>query len=623
MIEAIRNLGLIYLNQELDKKGKKLIRDVKEFSKIIEDEPEIIAKLLSEKVGSDAEDIKVFVISDSTNEIYEEEYDASNDWKYLYKKSFGSKSPYIVPSFKRSGNDEKHTNETLRRLKECLGQNIKHLELNNLFIQSTEKIMNHLNDNNRHIKGKTSFYTFILKDKYLGERESIARQFIDILCKDFKTAKMKDTFGHGICSLCQGKYEIYGSASPLKFFVLEKEGFFPDFDCSYSWRSFPVCKNCALLLAIGKVYMERHLETYIAHPCYILPSFYFIEKRTDFDFLDDFVDMASKRIFIRVEDIEDIRDIEKYILQQEKIPCLTYHFLFYERRNAAFNIVKHIENILPSQITRIFNVVKEVNNHYYDNKWFPLAEDRRYELDLTFSFLNRIFMVKRAKQIGKLKKNTLITSLDLIADIFHNKKIDKNSLFTDFCSHLQRIYLDQISKKKDRIRRRLYLEITELIKLLEFLIKMEVLNMGEILSTATSLGDANLSEFFNEYKKVYTEPAKRTCFVAGVLFGKLESIQLARLGSNPCLTWLKSMNLSKGEIERLYWKIIEKFKQYHNHPYPAFTERVKRVAQDFDLQYSASGEKWHITNNEIKFYFTMGWTLYDKFLPTTKEEKEE
>jgi CRISPR-associated protein Cas8b/Csh1 subtype I-B len=211
----------------------------------------------------------------------------------------------------------------------------------------------------------------------------------------------------------------------------------------------------------------------------------------------------------------------------------------------------------------------------------------------------------------------------LLADIFHNRDVDKDSLFSDFASHIQRIYLEQINIKKETIRWRVYREILELTKLLEFLINMGVIKMEEFVSTPNNLKESKLLEFFNEYKEVYTEPAKRTCFIVGILFGKLESIQLARLGSNPCLTWLKSMNLSKGEIERLYWKIIEKFKQYHNHPYPAFTERVKQVTQDFDLQYSTSGEKWHLPNNEIKFYFTMGWTLFDKFLPKSKEEKEE
>lgn len=618
MIEAIKNLGLIHLNQELGERDS--IRTVQEFSKVVENNPTLVAKLLAERVGSVPENIKVFVISDEDNQIYEEEYDAENYWKYLYKEPFGSKSPYLVPSFKLSEKPK----ETIRRLNNCLKKENIHLpELKDLFIQFSDEITTHLNDKTKHEKDKTSFYTFKLKGKYLGEIENITRQFIKVVCRDFKRVKKVDSLGQGICSMCQREREVYGVGSPLKFFTVEKEGFFPDFDSTYSWKSFPVCNECALLLTFGKVYIENHLNTYIAHPCYLIPSFSFIEKRDDFKSLDDFVNIASKRIFIKSEDIENVRDYENCILEQEKILGLTYNLLFYEKTNAAFNIVKHVETILPSRITEIFNAVETVEKHYVDNRWFPIEKNSNYGLDLTFRFLNRIFNVKRAKQSGKIKKTTVITSLDLIEDIFHKNKIDKNNLFTDLSNHLQRIYLDQIGKKKETIRARLYTEIREITKLLEFLIKVEVLNMENNKSFRSIEGEVDLSGFFKEYNQVYGNPAKQVCFIAGVLFGKLEVTQLARLKSNPCLAWLKSMNLSKGEIERIYWKTIEKFKQYHNHPYPAFTERVKQISQSFDYGYGASGNNWDITVDEIRFFFTMGWTLSDRFLPKAKEEEKE
>lgn len=443
MIEAIKNLGLIHLNQRLGETGKDKIRSVQEFSKIMGDNPTLVAGLLAKSAGDNADNIKVFVISDGKDEIYEEEYDAVDYRKYLYKKPFGSKGAYLLPSFKRTGDKERHTNETLRRLNECLEKNVNHSELKNLFIKFTDRITTHLNDGNKHEKGKTSFYTFKLKGKYPGEIEDIAKQFINVIYRDFKSAKGKDSLGQGVCSLCRRKEEVYGVASPLKFFTLEKEGFFPDFDCAYSWKSFPVCRDCALLLDIGESYMERHLGTYIAaHPCYIIPSFSFIEKRTDFESLDDFVDIASKRIFVKREDIENVKDYEDGIREQERVPALTYHLLFYERTNAAFNIIKHIEGIIPSRITKMFQITQEVDKRYIDNRWFPIEKSNSYKLDLTFGFLNRIF--------NKTKKNTIITSLDLIADIFHDRKIDKGNLFTDFSTHLQRIYLDQINKRKGK-----------------------------------------------------------------------------------------------------------------------------------------------------------------------------
>lgn len=82
MIEAIKNLGLlIHLNQQLGKKGKEKIKNAQKFSKIVETSPSLVAQLLTEPVGHHFNNVKVFVISDKNDGIYEDQYDAENYWK--------------------------------------------------------------------------------------------------------------------------------------------------------------------------------------------------------------------------------------------------------------------------------------------------------------------------------------------------------------------------------------------------------------------------------------------------------------------------------------------------------------------------------------------------------------
>jgi len=59
MIEAIKNLGLIHLNQQLGETGKDKIRNVQEFSKMVEINPSLVARLLAERVGTDPNNINV------------------------------------------------------------------------------------------------------------------------------------------------------------------------------------------------------------------------------------------------------------------------------------------------------------------------------------------------------------------------------------------------------------------------------------------------------------------------------------------------------------------------------------------------------------------------------------
>ena len=228
---------------------------------------------------------------------------------------------------------------------------------------------------------KINLYTLKLKGRYLGEDQSISKDFINAIHKEFKIAKrdsggIQYTFGNGICSFCFSKEEVYGATNPLKFFTQATEGFFPGITRTKSYYNFPVCRKCAFLLNFGKVFLEENLDInqsidikkeergIAGHPCYLIPKFSFIEKREEFYFLNHLIEIARNKIFIHREAIENIKDREDAIQDQEKIPALTYHFLFYKKEKEEFNIIKLIEDVLPSQITKIFNAIQDLNKHH-------------------------------------------------------------------------------------------------------------------------------------------------------------------------------------------------------------------------------------------------------------------
>lgn len=111
MIEAIKNLGLIALNEFLQQRGiKKRIFSDGEFKDFCKRHADLVAEMLAERIESPRKGgIRVFVLSNECSDnksdwkFYEEEYDRGGYQKYLYRKAGGRKQ-WFSPSFLGSGN---------------------------------------------------------------------------------------------------------------------------------------------------------------------------------------------------------------------------------------------------------------------------------------------------------------------------------------------------------------------------------------------------------------------------------------------------------------------------------------------------------------------------------------
>jgi len=619
MIEAIKNLGLLYLNSALS--GEKILT-VDEFEEFKKANPRTSAEVIAEDVAENitSEQIKLYVITDDNGGgVWEEEYDKSNYRKYLYKK-VDSKTSYFAPTFKSTGSIKKGKIKPDDFFEEW----DVHAKIKDLYFSQREEIVRRWKTDSKNIK--STLFTFKVDGKYPGEIKEVSSEFLNRFRYKFMYPKKGMlSKGDGACSLCKREKEVYGAAKPFKFYTSEKEGFFSNVTRKNAWLAFPVCEECAYLMEFGKIYMKNMLKMEIAgYRCYLIPNFLLFKKNVN--------DILNKKVMKQLEEIAEknvfgkekteMKSIEERLLKKilSIEDFISHDFLFYKESNAAFNISKHIEDVVPSQIQKIVKSIDEVNVRYEDSKWYSAANEKlRFpQIDITFGFLQYVLGNPSSK---KGFKSEYIKILDLLDRIFTDKQISYDQLMSDLSAHIQYNFKDSLKTNQKFAMEDLSMLFLQELKLIEFLTKLEVLNMNSENTTPSTemekIDDVKkVNEFFGDYRDFFDKPEKKICYLTGVLFGRLCYIQQGRYNGNmPALKYLRSMNISFNDLKNIYQKTILLFSEYK-----VYGKNEQEVAQLIDLEWPMIGSSWDISKDDVKFFFTMGWTIYDKFLPSKKDK---
>lgn len=113
------------------------------------------------------------------------------------------------------------------------------------------------------------------------------------------------------------------------------------------------------------------------------------------------------------------------------------------------------------------------------------------------------------------------------------------------------------------------------------------------------------------------DPAKKACFLLGVLTRKLTLIQYAQLGSTPFVKKLWGLNLDYDKIKQLYVKIIDKLTEYNSFHY------YSDIEEEITLNLAITDEKWNLNKNETSYYFVLGYTVGKDFKLNEEGENNE
>lgn len=568
------------------------------------------------------------------DKINRREYDSNLKFKYLYRAG-SSNGTDITPTAKittpektypkkivagiKDGIDyhkkqfEYEENKTFDE-KELLDQTYSLLKDNKEILEEIKKIFNETS-----VKERYYLLTFVIENQedeiYVGDFETFKNRIREVPIEKFYYSKTNNKYSKSqdkYCSICHEKKEVFGLASPFAFYTIDKPGYIcGGFDYENSWRNYPVCKDCAIKLELGKLYLDEKLAlSFYGRKFYLIPKLIYNNQLEEilhkyertFKTEDN---KSSTNMLKREEKLED--KIFRILGNEEN--NMTFDLMFIEENNSALNIVLNIEDVYPSTFKKLYSTWKDIESMNFFNEYYYLAN---------FSYLNMLFNSKTYNRYF----------LDIVDKIIGSGKIEYDFLISFVNAKLKEAFIkeekDEFVKGEDNYftaTLRAYTFIYYLYKIEKFKDKgkegvekmeRELWNIEDFNSKKEAFED-----FFNSNKAFFNTDSKKAVFMVGYLSKKLINIQAQKEGGRkPFMAQLNGLNLSKKDICRLIPKIQNKFMEY------------KKEYYNDELAYTSeclidSNELNDLSNLDIPLYFSMGMNMVKKFNLTKKEEEEQ
>ncbi len=596
MIEALRDIGAYSFRQ----KG-------------INTEENLIEILLDE-VNKGGNYAKVYAINFEDSEaglryrdVSIEDWDKKKALQYLYREK-ASQGAHYMPTARIAGNKEVDVRKTFEnriekwfdRLKrehtQWLNKSAFLASLYAAFVKDQERIKNDLVRLRMQYEDG-GFITLIFcqgeEKKYLGDIEDCSSYLLE-----FSQEKYDEVSNDGICCLCNRKSKVFGNASPITFYSLDKPGYIAGgMKKENGYKNFPLCFECLLQLNEGAAYMQDLLGFRFAGlRYYLIPEAIYNKNEVLDEIMNiyySFQQESEGKVSLSQADriAADEDDILGLIKDVDDIVSLK--FLFFQEQSSKFVILLLMEDVLPSRIRTLFAAKQRAEDHsvFKDQKFSAkLIQD----IQFNYGVLRRLFP-------------TIKGFLEIVNKTFKDQKIDKQYVLELIMDRLRGLFNDN---------RYMKIEVLQAFACLLYLTELGVLKStggdlglmdmeNEVVAmVAMEALDARVERFFQEFSSTIDNNAKKAVFLTGVLTQHLLAIQNADRGSTPFRSQLKGLKMKEADVRALLPKIQQKLEEYGSNYYT----QLEKIAS---LYYLQAGNNWGMSVDEVNFYFVLGMNLND------------
>ncbi|MCG2709029.1 MAG: TM1802 family CRISPR-associated protein, partial [Thermodesulfovibrionales bacterium] len=615
----------------------------------------IYGKLQFETI--DDEEIGVFSING--DEISFKKIAKTDDTsQYVFRKTPGSQAAYISPTWKAAKSNKKleSTVEDFKRYLETKGlpkeskqvfkKITKVFESKSISVEKNGKIIEKdfwsiYNGKKKSESNKSGLnvFTITIDGKYPGQIKEISDYALNQIAESFYSASGIEHID-GKCSICNHDDKLFPnvlSGTGINIANIDKPGFFPGVLKQSSLKAFPICAPCAeaLFVAKSKVFPD-FTQTISGHQSLIIPHLVQSDNKAEGLIVIQYALKLLARDVLSakgaeagiIEDLADSKGIE------------TVSFLFGEvGGQSVHNIRKFLPDVLPSRLSEIANAIHEINricNAYPDYHPWVLwnfkgkQKNKRNPLNGQLQIIRNVLgMAKYVKpQEGKRKpfKASSVDSLDLLESIFMKKAFPIKALIPEFSAKLSYDFLGSLSNEKQEPFFVIRDNIANMIYLLGFLNKLEVIKMADNINMVGKYlegckGLEPLNRFLSVEASGLDNAEKQYTFLVGLLFGKLIAFQQARRVSNNALRWLKGLEIGPQDLMEIFIKTRSKLDDY-SFQRPAWSEEMKGVAEAIGALGSQIGSNWTISRKEVPYYFCLGQSLSGYYLPGKGDENK-
>lgn len=555
-------------------------------------------------------------------EVNQREYDEELKFKYLYR-SGSSRGADITPTCKITEPQKTYVNkiiagfeEGIKYCRDKFSQEKNEMNLilkclkneQKIIVQEIEKKFNEIPS-----KERTIVLTVVVEKnnnkKYIGDFEAFKDRVKNIPIRKFYYS---DTFKKEVkgekryCSICNSlQDEVYGLASPFAFFTIDKPGYISGkFSYEKAWRNYPVCKQCAIELELGKNYLDKNLKlNFYGRKFYLIPKIIYSNQLEKI--------LKKYRGAFKGDDIKLAKDIaspeEKIfnILSKEE-NSVTFDLMFIEENNAALNIVLNIEDVYPSTFSKLYYQWQEIKYMNFFKKVGYLANFNYLNILFSSKENNKYFLETIDKIIGKgkVEYNFLIGFINnRLSEAFVREekgeavKGEDNYNIATLRAYIFIYYLYKLGKFRNRGKD----GVEDMIR--------EVWNIKDFDSKKEAFED-----FFSCNKAFFDSNSKKSVFMVGYLCKKLLNVQAVNEdGRKPFMSNLNGLNINKRDLIRLMPKIQGKFQEYKKEYYNEELE----LASQYLIE---SNNLADLASLDIPLYFSIGMNMERKFELSNKKD---
>ena len=558
-----------------------------------------------------------------------EEYDESKSISYLYKGLPGS-GVDLMPSTLIS---KDITTAVKKRIFAWFEGNV---DKNNLFRGIYDALINEKEHIIKDISlaygslDKESKYNTLLTIKifdggaykYLWDYKEFRDSFIDEAKKQYYYKKsMGESKGEGTCYLCGKHKEVYGFVLPafgFSFSTADKPGFVPGFNKEWMWKEIPICEDCAVTLEVGKKYLDENLSYgFYGNKYYVIPQVVLPEKSKEvlseiMDTIERYKGKGYQQGLVADED--DMVDIA-----MEKGNIMKLIFVFYSQKGGGkyIDILKYIENVLPSHMREIYEAEKNVKSIYGEN-FVKILFGEKAEGDFVAYRKSKMKNEKSGMNNWYIAFGRIFFSgnkefLNYVGNVLSGKPIDRRYLIARFLDAFRK----EFKNKNDLLFR---LRVVEAMMIYDFLREMELIRgefMAEESEEKMKISTEKIEKFFEERKSTFASDEAKAAFLVGALVNYVLQIQRKDrglgYGDEPFRAKLYGLNIDEKKLRKIFTEAVEKLSEYKR------GSKMESVAADY---LSRAGNGWKMNRDDISYYFSLGLVL-GASLFWEKEENDE
>ncbi len=548
-----------------------------------------------------------------------EDYDPQKAKRYLYRGGPPNGTD-ITPSslIQKSSDHEKSISKAINRIIRWFENNKEQgVLIDRSYSEIStkrEEIINDLLDIYGGIDGKSQVNVLLTvkfrdksSEKYLGDMV-LFREILIESTKNryYSTKSFGESRGVGTCYICGERKEVYGFVLPafgFKFATPDKPGFVGNFNQNEKWKEIPICEDCAITLEMGKRYLDQKLSfRFYGNKYYVIPSVVFNQ---DTELLGGFLEHVDD--YPNEEYHSGLIEEEDYIpdMAIERGNVMRLIFVFYKLKSGgkSFDILKYVDDVLPSHLKKMQNSQSTVKNlKFYSEAFVKRLFGRNAEGNFA------IFDLRKTKSKGG-ENNWYVVFLrrfltdkeflDIIGDILSNKPIDRRYLIHKFLETIKK----EFRNKNNSVFK---LRVVESLMLYDFLKEMNLLR-GENMNkekTKQKFSAEKLEEFFEEREGSFGSIEARAAFLVGALVNYVMYVQSTERGINfveaPFRAKLYSLNLDERKVKKIFTAAVEKLSEYKRRT------PLESIAADY---LTRAGIGWSIGKDEISYYFAIGMVM--------------